>query len=168
MNSIHDKLEKVRKPRIHIKYEVETEEGTIHKELPFVVGVMGDFSGNNQTHAKKPLKERKFVHIDQDNFNQVMTRISPGVQFRVENTLTQDDSEMSVVLHFNSLQDFEPINIVNQIDSLRQLKEARNCLRDLLTKSDRSDELEIILEEALQDRKTLLELAEHLGLKREE
>ena len=68
MASINDKLERVRKPRVHIKYEVETEGGVVQKELPFVVGVMGDFSGH-PTEALKPLKERKFINIDRDNWS---------------------------------------------------------------------------------------------------
>ena len=107
MASIHDKLEKVRKPRIHIKYDVETEGATVQKELPFVVGVMGDFAGNNPGSDQKSLKERKFIKIDPDNFDQVMDNIKPGIQTRVENTLSDDNSEMAVELEFNSMQDFE-------------------------------------------------------------
>ena len=161
MDSIHQKLERVRKPRVHIKYEVETEESTELKELPFVVGVLGDFSGD-PTEPLKPLKDRKFVQIDRDNFNDIMQRMTPGLNFRVENTLQNDGSEMSVNLKFQSLEDFEPASIVQQIEPLRKLLETRNKLRDLLTKADRSEDLENILEQVLQNTEELKHLAEEL------
>lgn len=163
MASINDKLERVRKPRVHIKYEVETEGGVVQKELPFVVGVMGDFSGH-PTEALKPLKERKFINIDRDNFNEVMARQNPGLGYRVENTLLDDGSEMAVQLQFRSMDDFEPARIVEQVPALKQLKDARDKLRDLLSKSDRSDKLEQILEEALQDSEKMQQLAKDLGV----
>lgn len=163
MASINDKLERVRKPRVHIKYEVETEGGVVQKELPFVVGVMGDFSGH-PTEPLKPLKERKFINIDRDNFNDVMARQNPGLGYRVENTLLDDGSEMAVQLQFRSIDDFEPAKIVEQVPALKQLKDARDKLRDLLSKSDRSDKLEQILEEALQDADKLQQLAKDLGM----
>jgi len=164
MASINDKLERVRKPRVHIKYDVETEGGVVQKELPFVVGVMGDFSGH-PTEPLKPLKERKFINIDRDNFNDVMARQNPGLGFRVENTLLDDGSEMAVQLQFRSMEDFEPARIVEQVPSLKQLKDARDKLRDLLSKSDRSDKLEQILEAALQDPEKMQQLANELGIK---
>lgn len=165
MPSIHDKLEKTRKPRIHIKYEVETEAGTVQKELPFVVGVMGDFSGDNPGKTVQPLKDRKFITINQDNFDDVLQKINPSIQMRVENTLTNDDSEISINLKFESLQDFEPAQLVNQIAPLRQLKETRDKLRDLLSKTDRSDDLEKILENILQNENALHQLATELNIK---
>lgn len=164
MTSINDKLERVRKPRVHIKYEVETEDGTVEKELPFVVGVMGDFSGNNPSQEKKLLKERKFTAIDCDNFDQVMQRMSPGLSIRTENKLINDGSEIAVNLQFNKLEDFEPSQLVEQIPALRELMTVRNKLRDLLTKSDRSDTLEAILERTLQDDKSLMALAAELRI----
>lgn len=165
MASIHDKLERVRKPRVHIKYEVETESGTVEKELPFVVGVMGDFSGNNPAQEKKPLKERKFITIDRDNFDQVMERIAPGLSMRVDNKLLGDDTEITVNLQFKKLEDFEPAQIVEQVPALKSLMDIRTKLRDLLTKSDRSDALEAILENLLQDNATLRQLAQQLEYK---
>lgn len=163
MTSVNDKLERVRKPRVHIKYEVETEDGMLEKELPFVVGVLGDFSGNDPQTDKKDLRDRKFVSIDRDNFNDVMQRVSPGVNLRVENTLADDDSEINVQLQFNRLEDFEPTQIVEQVPALKQLMNTRNKLRDLLTKSDRSHELEALLEQALQDPEKLQQLASELN-----
>jgi type VI secretion system protein ImpB len=179
MSSINNKLERVRKPRVHIKYDIETEDGNVEKELPFIVGVMGDFSGN-PTKALKPLKDRKFINIDKDNFNDVMQHQTPGVNIRVDNKLAdnkgglngdmdaQSNSEISVELKFNSLEDFEPENIVAQVPELKKLKEARDKLRDLLSKSDRSDRLENILEETLKDPSKLATLADELGLTKSE
>lgn len=163
MASINEKLERVRKPRVHIKYEVETEGGTLEKELPFVVGVMGDFSGQ-PTEPLKSLKERKFVKVDRDNINEVMKRQNAGLQCRVDNKLTNDGGELAVNLKFESMEDFDPENIVKQVPELQVLKEARDKLRDLLSKSDRSDKLEKILEETLKDSDKLNQLASELGL----
>src|SRR6266550_5214069 len=114
MASINDKLERVRKPRVHIKYEIEEEGAVVERELPFVVGVMGDFSGN-PTKPLPPLKDRKFVQIDRDNFNDVMARISPELNMRVKNTLKDDGSEMAVQLKFRSMEDFEPGKIAENV-----------------------------------------------------
>ena len=93
MESVHKKLERVRKPRVHITYEVEIGDAQEVKELPFVVGVLGDFSGD-PTEPLQPLKDRKFVQIDRDNFNEVMARMTPGLNLRVENTLKGDGTEI--------------------------------------------------------------------------
>lgn len=156
MDSIHDKLSRVRKPRVHITYDVETEGAMVKKELPFVVGVMGDFSGNN--NELKPLKERRFIQIDRDNFDDVLRRMSPKLKLKVDNKLAGDDSEMSVELAFNSMDDFQPAAIVNQVEPLRQLMETRNKLRDLMTKVDRSEELEDLLERVLNNSDDLQKL----------
>src|SRR5499427_8852733 len=103
--SIHDKLNRVRKPRVHITYDVETEGASITRELPFVVGVMGDYAGDS-TEPLKPLAERKFVQIDRDNFNEVMARIAPGLRLKVANKLANDGTDMSVNLTFKSMDDF--------------------------------------------------------------
>jgi type VI secretion system protein ImpB len=160
--SIHDKLERVRKPRVHIKYEVETEGAVIEKELPFVVGVLGDFSGD-PIEPLKPFGERKFVQIDRDNFNDVMRRLTPGLKFRVENTIEGNGREMAVNLKFEKLDDFEPGAIVDQVPALKSLLESRNELRDLLSKADRSEDLEVLLEKILQNKGELKQLADELA-----
>lgn len=159
--SIHNKLERVRKPRVHIKYEVETEGAVVEKELPFVVGVMGDFSGD-PTEALRPFSERKFVQVDRDNFNEVMSRFKPGVNIRVKNHLADGTNDMAVQLAFNRMEDFEPEGIVEQVPALKSLLNARNELRDLLTKADRSEKLESLLEEVLQNHEGLARFAEEL------
>ncbi len=161
--SIHDKLKRVRKPRVHITYEVETEGAVVQRELPFVVGVMGDFSGD-PTEKLKPIKDRKFIQIDRDNLNDVMKRMTPGLNMKVENTLKGDGSEMGVQLKFESMDDFEPGRIVEQVDALRRIKETRDKLRDLQSKIDRSEELEEILEKVLKDADQLKTLSSELGV----
>ncbi len=162
--SIHDKLTRVRRPRVHITYQVETEGARVQRELPFVMGVLGDFSGNQPTQPMKPLRDRRFVAIDRDNFNEVMSKFAPGLGFRVKNTLKDDGSEMAVGLKFNSMADFEPAKIVDQVDPLKKLMEARDKLRDLLTKVDRSDELEGLLERVLKETQGMERLKADLGV----
>jgi len=165
--SVQGKLSRVRKPRVHITYEVETEGATVVKELPFVVGVMGDFSGN-PTEPLKPLKDRKFVSIDRDSFDEVMKRMTPGVEMKVENTLAEDGSELAVKLKFSSMEDFEPAKIVEQVEPLRKLLDTRNRLRELMSAVDRADGLEGELEKLLQDAEALKKLAGEMGVESSE
>ncbi len=165
MESVHKKLERVRKPRVHIKYEVETEDTTVTKELPFVVGVLGDFSGDS-TEPLKPMRDRKFVQIDKDNFNEIVARMTPGLKLKVENTIQNNGSEIEVNLRFNAIEDFEPAGIVEQVEPLKNLMDTRNQLRDLLTKIDRSDELEALLEQVLQSTEHLQDLSKELNINR--
>jgi type VI secretion system protein ImpB len=165
--SIHDKLNRVRKPRVHIKYDVETEGAQIERELPFVMGIMGEFSGD-PTKPLPSLSDRKFVQIDRDNFNDVMARIGPGLKLKVDNTLAGDGSQMSVDLKFNAIEDFEPGRIVEQVPALKALMETRNKLRDLMSKVDRSEELENLLEQVLQNEGELKSLSGQLGLDKKE
>ncbi len=163
MASIHQKLERVRKPRVHIKYEIETEGAQIERELPFVVGVMGDFSGN-PAQPLPSLKDRKFVQIDRDNFSDVMAKIAPELNLKVENTLANDGSTMAVQLKFNSMGDFEPGKIAENVPALKKLLDTRNKLRDLMAKVDKSEELESLLERVLQNEGDLKKLSGDLGL----
>lgn len=162
-DSIHDKLKKVRKPRVHLTYDVETDGAVVEKELPFVMGVMGDYSGDNVDN-KKALKERKFSQIDRDNFNEVMAKVNPQLNMKVDNVLEGDGSEMSVNLDFKKMEDFEPHKIVEQIEPLKKLMDTRNKLRDLLTKADRSEDLETILEDILSDTEALAAFSGELGI----
>ena len=162
MESIHNKLKRVRKPRVHISYEVETEGAVAKKELPFVVGVMGDFSGDPSSPLK-PLKDRRFIQIDRDNFNSVLASMNAGVNMKVKNILQDDGSEFAVNLTFETMDDFEPAAIVNQVEPLRKLMETRNKLRDLSTKADRSEDLEDIIEKVLNNKADLSELADAVG-----
>ena len=163
MGSVHDKLKRVRKPRVHLTYEVETGGAAIERELPFVVGVLGDFSGNPSTPLKS-LKDRKFVQIDRDNFDSVMASMTPELHFKVDNKITDDGSQMAVDLKFNSMEDFSPAKVAEQVEPLKKLLETRNKLTDLLSKVDRSEELEELLERVLQDNDQMSKLAGELGL----
>lgn len=166
-DSIHDKLKRVRKPRVHITYDLETNGVSEEKEIPFVMGVMGDYSGDN-VDAKKTLKDRKFANIDSENFNDLMSKINPQLRLKVENTLEGDDSQLGINLNFNSLEDFEPHRLVEQVEPLKQLLETRNKLRDLLTKADRSEDLEKVLEDVLSNTEALNALSGELGVSGEE
>ena len=161
--SIHNKLKRVRKPRVHITYDVETNGAEVKKELPFVAGVMGDYSGDNAEN-RKALKERKFVQIDRDNFNEVMGKVNPKLNLQVENTLAGDGSTVAVDLDFRKMDDFTPEAIVEQVEPLKQLLDARNKLRDLLSKADRSEELETVLEEILKNTDNITEISQQLGV----
>jgi len=165
--SIHDRLNRVRKPRVHITYEVETEGAQVVKELPFVMGVLGDFSGDPRVELR-PLVDRKFIQIDRDNFDDVMARIAPGLKMRVENTLANDGTEFAVELKFDSIEDFEPGRVVEQVPALKALLATRDKLRDLMSKVDRSEELEALLEQVLQNEGQLNSLSSELGLAKKE
>ena len=163
-SSVHDKLKRVRKPRVHITYDVETNGAEEKKELPFVVGMMGDYSGDN-VESKKSLRDRKFVNIDRDNFDEILGKTNPTAGFRVKDTLSgEDGKEMAVNLEFNSIEDFEPEKVVEQVEPLKKLLDARNKLRDLLSKADRSEELESVLEQVLQSSDELAQLSSELGV----
>ncbi len=164
--SLQKKLDRVRKPRVHITYDVETEGAQVVKELPFVVGVLGDFSGQ-PSEPLKPLKDRKFIQIDRDNFNDVMGRMTPGLNVRVKNTLKDDGSELGVQLKFGSMDDFSPEKVAQQVDPVKKLLETRDKLRDLLTKVDRSEDLEGLLEKVLSNTEELKKLADQVGAKKE-
>lgn len=164
--SIHEKLARVRRPRVHITYEVETEGAEIVRELPFVVGVIGDFSGD-PTKELKPFGERKFIQIDRDNFNEVMERLAPGLNLKVENKLAGDGSTMAVELKFNSIEDFEPGRVLDQVPSMRALLDTRNRLRDLMSKADRSENLELLLERILKNKADFEAISNELGVEKE-
>ncbi|HXT81681.1 MAG TPA: type VI secretion system contractile sheath small subunit [Acetobacteraceae bacterium] len=165
--SVHDKLNRVRKPRVHITYEVETEGAEIQRELPFVVGVLGDFSGD-PTSPLRPLADRKFIQIDRDNFNDVMAGMTPGLKLKVDNKLSEEGGQMAVDLKFNGIEDFEPARVAQQVPALRALMETRAKLRDLMSKVDRSEELEGLLEQVLKNENELKSLSSQLGLDKQE
>jgi type VI secretion protein, VC_A0107 family len=150
MESIQHKLDRVRPPRVQITYDVETGGAIQKKELPFVVGVMADLSGK-PAEPLPPLKQRKFVEIDRDNFNDVMYAAKPRVAFQVENKLANDGTKLNIELNFRSMEDFEPVNIVKQVEPLRKLLEARSRLRDLLAKLDGNDSLDALLREVVDN-----------------
>jgi type VI secretion system protein ImpB len=159
MPSIYDKIKTVRKPRVQISYELEEGGATVKKELPFVVGVLGDFSGN-PTKPLKNFKKRKFINIYGDNFNEVMEGMCAGVEMRVKNKIKNDDSEMSVRLSFKNMDDFSPAKIAENVEPLKRLLKVRANLRELLSKAERSEILEKTLENILQSQEQLQAIAE--------
>jgi len=161
--SHQNRIERFRKPRVHIKYEVETGGAQIKVDLPFVVGVMGDFSGDPRSELKS-LDDRKFTQIDRNNFDEVLRKMTPGLDLRVENTLGDGSSELAVQLAFESMDDFDPTNVAKQIPALKSLLDTRGKLRDLITKIDRSPELEDLLTKVLQNSDDLNKLSSELGV----
>jgi type VI secretion system protein ImpB len=152
--STQKKLSRVRPPRVQITYDVEIGDAIETKELPFVMGVLGDYSG----HPKEPLpklKERKFVDVDRDNFDDVMNGVAPRLAIRVDNELKKDDTQMGVELNFEKLEDFEPQNVVKQVEPLRKLLEVRTRLADLRNKISGNDRFEELLEEIVKDTEKL-------------
>lgn len=162
LNSQH---KRVSKNRVSITYDVENNGEMETKELPFVVGVVGEFSGHKPNSEKVDLEEREFTGIDKDNFDAVMGEIQPRLSFKVDNKLVADsNSQFEVNLNFRSMKDFAPENVVEQIAPLKSLVETRNQLKVLLSKADRSRDLERLLKEVLQSTDLLQGLAEELGL----
>jgi type VI secretion system protein ImpB len=152
--STQHKLDRVRPPRVQITYDVEIGGAIEKKELPLVIGVLADLSGKPETPLPK-LKERGFVEIDRDNFDDVLASIAPRLAFAVENKLAQDGSYINSELRFRSMDDFSPENLVQQVAPLKKLFEARNRLSDLLAKLDGNDELDGALQNIVGDADSL-------------
>lgn len=161
--SVQQKISRIRPPRVHITYDVETGGAIEMKELPFVLGVLGDYSGKPE-EALPGIKNRKFVEIDRDNFDQVLAGMKPRLAFTTENKLQDDGSKVGVELKFKSMEDFEPDNIVQQVEPLRKLVEARQKLSDLLSKMDGNDKLESILNDLIADQDKQKQLSSQLGI----
>lgn len=152
-----------RPPRVKITYDVETGGAIERKELPFIMGVLADLSGK-PAEALPPVKDRKFVEIDRDNFNEVLASIKPRLTFRVPNKLVpESDEQLSVELAFSHLDDFSPVEVLKQVEPLRRLFEARERLRDLLTKLDGNDTLEALLKQVAGDPEKQEELKKLLA-----
>lgn len=164
--SIQHKIDRVRPPRVQITYDVEVGGAIELKELPFVVGVMGDFVGKPE-EPLPAIKNRKFVEIDPDNFNQVLAGMKPRVAFSVDNKLQDDGSKVGVDLTFTNIEDFEPDQIVQNVEPLRKLVEARQKLSDLRSKMDGNEKLENILNDIISDVDKQKQISEALGNKEE-
>ncbi len=156
--SIQKKLGRVRPPRVHITYDVEIGDAIQLKEIPFVVGVLSDLSGKPDEPLPQ-LRDRKFVEIDRDNFDAVLKGMKPRLAYRVDNKLADDDSKLGVEVRFNSVEDFEPEQVVNQIEPLRKLAEARKKLSDLLSKMDGNDRLVELMDEVIKNTDALQKLS---------
>jgi type VI secretion system protein ImpB len=155
--SVHRKLERVRPPRVHITYDVEVGDAIQMKEIPFVMGVLGDFSGS-PAEALPRLKDRKFVEVSPDNFDDVLKSMKPRLQYKVENRLSEEEGKIGVELKFESLDDFAPERVAQQVDPLRKLLELRQQLADLRGSLQGNDKLEEILQATVNDTERLTKL----------
>ncbi|HWD99449.1 MAG TPA: type VI secretion system contractile sheath small subunit [Bryobacteraceae bacterium] len=164
--SLQHKLDRVRSPRVHITYDVETGGAIEKKELPFVMGVFGDFTGMPEEPLPR-LKDRKFVEIGPDNFDSVLAAMKPHLQFKVENKLSEDPNagQLGVDLRFRSLEDFEPTNVARQIKPLKELLDLRTKLADLRGTLQGNDKLDEILQETLRNTEKLDKLKTEIGAK---
>jgi type VI secretion system protein ImpB len=160
--STQHKLDRIRPPRVQITYDVELGGAIQMKELPFVGGIMADLSGKPEEPLPK-VKDRKFVEIDRDNFNDILASINPRLVYQVENTLTDEGSKMNVELKFSHMDDFDPVAVLKQVKPLRKLYEARQRLSDLLTKLDGNDDLDLLLQDVVQSTEHLEELKTQTG-----
>ncbi len=162
--STQKKLDRVRPPRVQIKYEVEIGDALELKELPFVVGVLGDYSGKPD-EPLPPVKDRRFVNIDRDNFNDVLREMKPRLAFRVEDKISGNkDQKINVELRFNHIDDFSPEQVVKQVEPLRKLAETRHELEMLKAKMDGNDKLVSLLEKVLDNSDLREQLGKELNL----
>lgn len=159
-DSVQKRLQKVRAPRVQMTYDVEIGDAIENKELPFVVGVVGDF-GADPDAEKKRLKDRKFVNVDASNFDEVLGAVAPKATFRVDNHLSPEGGQIGVQLQFREMEDFRPESVVRQVAPLAGLLEARNKLADLRNKLAGNDKLEDILSEVLGNTEKLDSLRKH-------
>ena len=152
--STQHKLDRVRSPRVQITYDVEVGNATEKKELPLVVGILSDLSGHPD-QAPARLGERRFVDIDRDNFNEVLGAIGPRLAVQVDNAILADGSKLNLELRYRNFEDFDPANIVKNVPALSRLFEARQRLRDLLTKLDGNAQLDQLLQEVVANTEGL-------------
>ena len=153
-DSVQKRLQKVRPPRVQMTYDVEIGDAIENKELPFVVGVVGDF-GADPNAERKRLKDRRFVSIDSGNFDEVLDGVAPGASFTVPNQLDGKGGQLAVALQFRQMADFRPESVVQQVEPLRRLLEARTKLADLRNKIAGNDKLEDLLAEVLANSEKL-------------
>ena len=166
--SLQHKLDRVRRPRVQITYDVETNGAMQKTELPFVMGIMADLSGSPK-EALRPMKERKFASIDRDNFNSVLEKSAPRVAMKVDNKLTGEaDSKLAVELNFKHIDDFEPAKVAEQIPGLKELMDMRGRLTQLLSKMEGNDKLESMLADVLSNTEKAMALAKEMGVSTEE
>jgi type VI secretion system protein ImpB len=167
--SLQHKLDRVRSPRVHITYDVETGGAIEKKELPFVMGVFGDYTGMPE-EALPRVKDRKFVEISMDNFDNVLAAMKPHVAFSVENKLSEDAEagQLKVDLRFKSMDDFEPANVAKQIKPLKELLDLRTRLSDLRGSLQGNDKLDELLQDAVRNTDKLDKLKTEISAKGED
>lgn len=155
--SVQKRLQKVRPPRVQLTYDVEIGDALEVKELPFVVGVLGDFAAQSKQEQGK-VRDRKFVNVDMDNFDDVMEGMAPRAAYRVKNRLTPEGGELGVDIEFRKFDDFRPESVVQQVEPLRKLQEARAKLADLRNKLAGNEKLEDLLNDVLNSTEQLQKL----------
>jgi len=162
--SIQKKLTRVRPPRVQISYDVHVGDAIEIKELPFVLGVMGDFTGQPTGDVKR-LKDRRFVDVNPDNFDAVLEEMRPHLAYSVENKLSEDPNagDLKVDLNFRSLEDFEPEQVARQIRPLRELLELRGKLSDLRGTLQTNEKLDQVLMDAVSNTEKLDKLRSEMG-----
>jgi type VI secretion system protein ImpB len=156
------KLDRVRKPRVHLTYDVTIGGAIQEKELPFVVGVLADLSGKPETPLPK-MDKRSFVEIDRVNFDKILAGMKPRLAFQVENTIQDNNTKFGVELKFTKMEDFEPEQIVRQVEPLRELLERRMRLQHLRDKLDSQRNLEPLLQQVIGNTDTMKKLSEEIG-----
>ena len=160
--SVQKKIGRVRRPRVHITYDVETGGAIEKRAIPFVIGIMADLAGQPEKPLP-PLAKRKFVEIDRDNFDQVLAKMEPRVTLRVDNKLSDDDTKIPVELRFKSMEDFEPVSIAKQIEPLRKLLQTRDQLSNIVSSLQGNEKLDQLLQEVLQNTDALNSLRAETG-----
>jgi type VI secretion system protein ImpB len=162
--SLQKKVGRVRPPRVHITYDVQVGDAIAKRDLPFVAGVLADLSGMPEKPLP-PIAKRKFVSIDRDNVNEVMQKIGPRLAFKVPNRLSEDDTKLNVELRFQSMDDFLPARVAQQITPLRKLLELRNSLSNLRSSLIGNEKLEGLLQDMIHDQELLRQAGSEAGIK---
>jgi type VI secretion system protein ImpB len=162
--SLQKKVGRVRPPRVQITYDVQVGDAIEKRDLPFVVGVLADLSGMPEKPLP-PISKRKFVSIDRDNVNDVMKKIGPRLAFKVPNRLNEDDTKLNVELRFESMDDFQPAKVVQQITPLRKLLELRNSLANLRSSLIGNEKLDNLLQEMIQNQELLRQAGSEAGVR---
>lgn len=166
--SVHKKLERVRPPRVHVTYDVEIGDAIEAKEIPFVMGVLADLSGQPVEPLAK-LKDRRFVEVSLDNFDSVIESMKPHIAFAVDNKLSEDANagQLKVDLNFKSMEDFEPEQVARQVRPLRELLDLRTKLSDLRGALQTNEKLDTVLMEAIGNTEKMGKMKDELGKEKE-
>ncbi|WP_237932219.1 type VI secretion system contractile sheath small subunit [Buttiauxella sp. S19-1] len=162
MSNTQHKLDKARPPRVQITYDVEVGDAQTAKELPLVVGVLGDF-----TRTTDSLRDRKFLNVDKDNFNEIMSSMKPMADFLVDSALPEQEGKLAIELTFQNMDDFSPDNIVLQVEPLRKLIELREQLSDLRNRAASNERLKEQLRELAIKQNTLMGESDEQGREEE-
>lgn len=165
--SVQKKLGRIRPPRVQITYDVETGGAIEKKELPLVVGILADLAGSKPAEQVIPIRNRKFVEIDRDNFNAICASIAPRLAFQVPNRLPQAEgaeaTNLNLELNFNKIESFRPESIIQQVEPLKKLFEARQKLNDLIAKLDGNDDLDALLQDIAKNTDKQQKIKEAVG-----